>query len=152
MVAPPVFLKQYGEKRTGTNYLRALLNANYANAKILMHVLGDKHSPPVNLRAIRAATLTALNPAEAFVWAATLAAPSETTVSDCLRQQEYVLNLSESLAAAQDKNKIFFITSILSSPIVGGESGALPRAQNGHWFRKLWRRAWRIFPRCLPQL
>jgi hypothetical protein len=40
------FIKQYGEKRTGTNVLRALLHAHYRDITVLMHVLGDKHSPP----------------------------------------------------------------------------------------------------------
>ncbi|HEX3961172.1 MAG TPA: sulfotransferase [Trebonia sp.] len=40
------FIKQYGEKRTGTNVLRALLHAHYRDVTVLMHVLGDKHSPP----------------------------------------------------------------------------------------------------------
>ena len=40
------FIKQYGEKRTGTNVLRALLHAHYRDVTVLMHMLGDKHSPP----------------------------------------------------------------------------------------------------------
>jgi Sulfotransferase family len=40
------FIKQYGEKRTGTNVLRALLYSHFRDVTVLMHVLGDKHSPP----------------------------------------------------------------------------------------------------------
>jgi hypothetical protein len=48
-----LYLKQYGERRTGTNALRALIAANYADVAVLMHILGDKHSPPADLDAIR---------------------------------------------------------------------------------------------------
>ncbi len=39
------FIKQYGMYRTGTNYLRALLCANY-NTRVLTNTLGHKHSLP----------------------------------------------------------------------------------------------------------
>jgi hypothetical protein len=44
----PIFVKQYGEYRTGANALRALLLENFDNAVVLMHVLGDKHSRPAD--------------------------------------------------------------------------------------------------------
>jgi hypothetical protein len=47
-----VVIKQYGELRTGTNYVRALLQLNYPDALVLTYILGDKHSPPVPLDAI----------------------------------------------------------------------------------------------------
>ena len=42
-------LKQYGAPRTGTNYLRLLVQANFPNVLVLMHVLGDKHSAPADI-------------------------------------------------------------------------------------------------------
>jgi|SRR5579872_1773836 len=44
-----VVIKQYGERRTGTNYLKSLLEENFHHVLVLMHVLGDKHSAPVEL-------------------------------------------------------------------------------------------------------
>src|ERR1700693_1192116 len=44
-----VVIKQYGERRTGTNYLKSLMEATFPEVLVLMHVLGDKHSAPVEL-------------------------------------------------------------------------------------------------------
>ncbi len=41
--APLTVVKQYGEYRTGSNALRALVLENFDNALVLMHLLGDKH-------------------------------------------------------------------------------------------------------------
>jgi len=38
-----IYIKQYGAKRTGTNYLRWLLEANFDNIIILTNILGWKH-------------------------------------------------------------------------------------------------------------
>lgn len=46
------YFKQYGAKRTGTNFLRALLEVNFEDAGVLMHVLGNKHAPPVDLESL----------------------------------------------------------------------------------------------------
>lgn len=40
-------VKQYGEIRTGTNYLRALIRRNYPDIQVLSYILGGKHAPPV---------------------------------------------------------------------------------------------------------
>lgn len=40
-------IKQYGEIRTGTNYLRALIQRNYPDIHVLSYILGGKHAPPV---------------------------------------------------------------------------------------------------------
>jgi len=37
------YIKQYGAKRTGTNYLRWLLEANFKNVSVLTNILGWKH-------------------------------------------------------------------------------------------------------------
>ena len=67
------FLKQYGERRTGTNYLRYLLQANYADTVVLMHILGDKHSPPQPFDDLWQATRDTPEPDVAFVERATRA-------------------------------------------------------------------------------
>jgi len=38
------YFKQYGCKRTGTNYLKALLERNFSDVMVLMHTLGGKHN------------------------------------------------------------------------------------------------------------
>lgn len=45
-------IKQYGEIRTGTNYLRALLQRNYPDIQVLSYILGGKHAPPVPFDAL----------------------------------------------------------------------------------------------------
>lgn len=45
-------IKQYGEIRTGTNYLRALLQRNYPDIHVLSYILGGKHAPPVPFDAL----------------------------------------------------------------------------------------------------
>jgi hypothetical protein len=44
----PRFIKQYGARRTGTNYLRAHIRFNDPEAEVvpLMHILRDEHAPP----------------------------------------------------------------------------------------------------------
>lgn len=39
------FVKQYGERRTGTNLLRLLLASQFSRLEVLMHTLGHKHRP-----------------------------------------------------------------------------------------------------------
>lgn len=39
------YIKQYGAKRTGTNYLRWLLEANFKDVSVLTNILGWKHGP-----------------------------------------------------------------------------------------------------------
>ncbi|MDQ3280264.1 MAG: hypothetical protein M3Q69_02500 [Acidobacteriota bacterium] len=77
----PPYLKQYGERRTGTNALRALVAANYDDVIVLMHILGDKHSPPVDLDALWAAVQGCSDPAWELVSRSTAAARSLTTRS-----------------------------------------------------------------------
>jgi glycosyltransferase involved in cell wall biosynthesis len=72
-------IKQYGEKRTGTNLLQYCLEQNYSNVLVLVHVLGGKHSPPVNLAACWNAASGRSNRERAFVEIATYDRPAETT-------------------------------------------------------------------------
>lgn len=45
-----IFIKQYGAKRTGTNYLKYILHLNYSNILVLSNILGWKHGcVPVNI-------------------------------------------------------------------------------------------------------
>jgi hypothetical protein len=109
---PESFIKQYGEKRTGTNYLRALLAMNYPGTIVLMHVLGDKHSAPVDLVAVRAATRDRPEPARAFVRTATETAPAETTSPGSAEQRAYLDALAEPLTASFDAGRLGFVVSL----------------------------------------
>jgi hypothetical protein len=107
-----VFLKQYGEKRTGTNYIRALLSTNFSNVVCLMHVLGDKHSAPVAFDDIRRRSLGLPDEAWEFVTGATFAAPAETTRSNDSEQLKYIRNVAAGLLAEYDANRLGFVISI----------------------------------------
>lgn len=98
------FIKQYGEKRTGTNYLRALLTAACPAAKVLMHVLGDKHeAPPASLLAENGV----LSP-----WELTLRHASATTDSSDADQEAYTGELADRLEVALRRREVLFCVSI----------------------------------------
>jgi hypothetical protein len=78
-----------------------------------MHVLGDKHSPPVDLRAVLSAVEGRPDPATAFVTVATQAAPASTTdVSGDPRQVEYLRMLARDLYRAALADDIRVVVSI----------------------------------------
>jgi hypothetical protein len=74
-----IFIKQYGERRTGTNYVRNLLLLNFEEIIPLMHMLGDKHSAPVRLDLIWQTAASSPDPNWHFVYSASFNAPSLTT-------------------------------------------------------------------------
>jgi hypothetical protein len=109
----PTFIKQYGIERTGTNVLRALLEGYVGDVVVLMHVLGDKHSPPVDLRAVLSAVEGRPDAAMAFVTAATQSAPSSTTdVPGDPRQVEHLRTLARDLYRAALEDGIRIAVSI----------------------------------------
>jgi hypothetical protein len=95
-----VFIKQYGEIRTCTSAMRAMIMANFTNVFVLMHVLGDKHSPPCDLAAFHVTARQKDDPAWYFVTASTLATPSETTFHGDYFQLRFLKALAEPLYAA----------------------------------------------------
>lgn len=107
-----LFLKQYGERRTGTNYLRSLIAANYRDVVVLMHILGDKHSPPVAFDALWREAQESGDPAWQFVSRATFSAPALTTRADDRRQSVEVRRLAQPLAAAFADGALGFLISI----------------------------------------
>lgn len=106
-----VFLKQYGERRTGTNFLRAVLLDNYPTAFPLMHVLGDKHSPPVDFAAEREKTRHLPDAEREFVTRVTLAAPANTTIAEHTEQQLYLQKLAHPLTVCVQEGRLGFIIS-----------------------------------------
>lgn len=98
------FIKQYGEKRTGTNYLRALLADACPQAMVLMHILGDKHdAPPEALLAENGV----LHP-----WDLTIRHPSATTFVHDERQQHFTGELADALTEALRRREVLFCVSI----------------------------------------
>ena len=109
-----IFLKQYGARRTGTNYLRWLIQSNYSDQDVvpLMHILGDKHSPPPPFDALWREAATAADPAFAFVLKATHSAPADSTDAHNPRQRGEVQRLAASLAESYAKGGLGFLISI----------------------------------------
>lgn len=107
-----VVLKQYGERRTGTNYLRALLLANYPAAVPLMHVLGDKHSPPVAFDRYWREAQADADPDWSFVSRATFSAPSSTTSEQDENQRNEIQRVAAHVAAAYKTDSLGFLISI----------------------------------------
>jgi hypothetical protein len=107
----PVF-KQYGEMRTGTNFVRAVLMRNYPGATVLMHVLGDKHAPPPDFAALWAESRTAAAPAFEFVRRATFGTPSLTTREGDPGQLRLVARLAEAAAGAYERGELGFLVSL----------------------------------------
>jgi hypothetical protein len=73
------FVKQYGLERTGTNAVRTLLEQVIPDVTVLMHVLGDKHSLPVDLARLLEGSGVDGEAALRAVVAATELAPARTT-------------------------------------------------------------------------
>lgn len=97
------FIKQYGEKRTGTNYLRALLTTACPQVQVLMHILGDKHeAPPRALFAGDAAS----------PWELTIRHAAATTRADDSRQQVFTEELSTALAEALQRREVYYCISV----------------------------------------
>jgi hypothetical protein len=105
-------LKQYGEKRTGTNYLRALLFANYRNVLPLMHVLGDKHSPPVDFPAHWEKARSQPEAIFNFVTSTTWAAPAETTCAQDSKQLRHLREVATALTDAFCPGRLGFVITV----------------------------------------
>jgi len=106
--SPPVVFKQYGQMRTGTNLLRALLLTNHPATRVLMHVLGDKHALPLDLSTIWDRSQSAIE----FVKAATFAAPSATTTQLDDRQLPYIGHIARTIADAYAWGSLGYLISI----------------------------------------
>lgn len=106
-----VFVKQYGERRTGTNLLRMLLMANY-HTEVLMHILGDKHSPPVPFDDYWNEAQCEPSPARTFTCRATFSAPSATTSALSLSQIAEARRFEVPIAGAFARDELRFVISI----------------------------------------
>lgn len=109
-----IFLKQYGARRTGTNYLRWLIQSNYSDADVvaLMHILGDKHSPQAPLADLWCEAQAAADPAFTFAMKATLHAPADSTERNNPRQRNEVQRVAADLARAYVGGALGFLISV----------------------------------------
>jgi len=108
----PLYLKQYGERRTGTNALRALIAANYGGVSVLMHILGDKHSPPADLDALWSEVQGCRGRDWLFVSRATREAPSRTTRMNDHQQSVEMRRHAAPLAQAFAEGTFGYVVSI----------------------------------------
>lgn len=112
--------KQYGERRTGTNYLRFLMEQNFSDALVLMHVLGDKHSPPAAVQ-----LPDDPSPAESFEWvrAMTFERPALTTREGDPEQEAHLRSIASEIRAAFRSQRFGYLISI-KNPYAWGVSVA----------------------------
>jgi len=104
-----LYIKQYGCKRTGTNYLRALLERNFSDIIVLMHTLGGKHEHPVDL--VKFLNDYPNDPIE-FVAMATQAHPAESTEPFDDEQMEFIRKNAAGIADAVLNNRIHYLIAI----------------------------------------
>ncbi len=106
-----IAIKQYGERRTGTNYLRALLLMN-SGVPVFMHVLGDKHAAPVDFATHWGNSLREGDPVSHFVNSTTWAAPAETTDRNDPAQLAYLRHAAKLLTHRFEPEDLRFIVSV----------------------------------------
>jgi hypothetical protein len=106
------FIKQYGEKRTGTNLLRALLVTHFSDVCVLMHVLGGKHLPPAPFTAIHERVRESGAAIGEFTIRSTLARPADTIRADDASRSSFISALSAPVAESFQRGELFFLISI----------------------------------------
>src|SRR5215475_554263 len=126
--------KQYGPERSGTNLLRTLLVDNFRDVTVLMHVLGDKHSPPVDLDRLYAECERTGEPAWEFVSRATWAAPALTTHPESESQRAYMHAVAASVLDAYRAGRLGFLVSV-KDPYVWAYS----ITSFNRWYRRRYR-------------
>jgi hypothetical protein len=106
------FLKQYGARRTGTNYLRSLIRMHYRDVVPLMHILGDKHSPPAPFETLWRDAQSEADPALAFATNASTYAPAESTHLDRAEQRHELERLAAPIGRAYASGALAFVISV----------------------------------------
>lgn len=107
-----VYFKQYGDFRTGSNWLRALMKHNFSSVYVLMHILGDKHSEPVPLRRLLEQLESSSERAENFVQQATFYTPAQTTDAADPEQLALMRELAEPVLNAVVSEKLRFLITV----------------------------------------
>jgi hypothetical protein len=106
------FLKQYGERRTGTNAVRAMLMMNFVNTFVLMHILGDKHSRPVDVQKACDGAPDDASAAWRFVESTTRAIPGETSVPGAYTQLRFLRAIHRDVYDAYRSDRFGFVISV----------------------------------------
>ncbi len=105
-------VKQYGEIRTGTNYVRALLTQNYPAVRVLTYILGDKHSPPVSFDALWQETRDTPDPDLEFARRATYSARGSASHDGDLTQLAEIKKRAREIARSVETGSLHFLISI----------------------------------------
>jgi len=106
-------VKQYGEIRTGTNYLRALLQRNYPDVQVLSYILGSKHLPSVPFDAIwTEAQQAGGDAAFTFVSTATYSRRGGASHPKDRTQQEELRQRATIIATAYETGTLGFLVTI----------------------------------------
>lgn len=109
---PLVILKQYGEYRTGSNALRALLIENFDNALVLMHALGDKHREAHDFAKLaRIITEPGVDPC-CVLMDATWSRPGGVTRPENFLQLAFVRCFSDQIAESVQGGRLKVVLSI----------------------------------------
>lgn len=106
-------IKQYGEIRTGTNYLRALIQLNFPDIFVLSYILGSKHLPPVKFDEIWAeAQQSGADPAFRFVSTATYSQRGGASHPKDPTQHEELTRHAPQIANAYTNGSLGFLVTI----------------------------------------
>ena len=129
-----MIFKQYGAMRTGTNAVRALTEANFADTRVLMHVLGDKHSAPVDFDDLHAAVRDAADPAWEFVSRATWMVPAIGGDRQSVERLAYLRSIAEAVFESYRSNQLGFLVSVRDP-----YSWAYSLIEYKRWYRRRYR-------------
>ncbi len=106
-------VKQYGEIRTGTNYLRALIQRNYPGIHVLSYIMGNKHAPPVPFDSLWAEAQQAGGDAAFnFVSTATYTQRGGASHPRDLTQREELARRASHIARAYTSGALGFLVTI----------------------------------------
>jgi hypothetical protein len=110
--ASAVFVKQYGERRTGTNAVRALMTLNFTNLFVLMHILGDKHSVPADLGRLYDDIRARPDAAWRFAMDPTYATQAKTTNQGSYLEARFIHALHDLLFEAFGAGRLHYVVSV----------------------------------------
>lgn len=105
-------IKQYGEIRTGTNYLRALLLRNFPQTQVLSYILGGKHHPPADFGLLWTEAQASDDLAFTFVSTATYSQRGGASHPKDPTQQEELALRAPGIAEAYATDALGFLVSI----------------------------------------
>jgi hypothetical protein len=105
------FIKQYGERRSGTNATRALIMSNF-HVFVLMHLLGDKHAAPVDFGQVWETVAQDADADWQFVVRTTYAATADTSRWGEYPQLRFIKGLCGPISDALRNGRLYYAISI----------------------------------------